>query len=361
MRFFFFLLLTISLLSSIAQPFLPYHFFSFEKTLILSKQLNNQRSAVIFSVPIETGEFDRRGEYEKMIHQAHEAFITMGIDAVVYLNNLNLVSGSRSLNSYLDILQKREIRNVIFLTKKETGYEILIAPFSDSNKFIKEGSDVFYLENQDLNALLLKLGKEVRRAELEKTNFLIPENPYLLEGISIVENRLLKNYPGILRRSKLAVERYTYLDSTNVEDVGVLERIRKRNEELKKQNQKLEAIMNALYPYEWEMINAMSDDDLKRNRYQFVLRCVSGSAKSVRQMLDYEVLPTETDFISVLPVMPDQKRVKILPKEAIVHKFFIRQNISKNVHAGEWDADVSWQEALHNMIGNLFQELNVGN
>ena len=64
---------------------------------------------------------------------------------------------------------------------------------------------------------------------------------------------------------------------------------------------------------------------------------------------------------TIIPIMPDQTRVKTIPRDAIVSKFYVRQNISKNVHVGEWDADVTWQEALTNMIGNLSQELNVKN
>ncbi len=360
MRSNIFLILVLCVFKLTAQSTI-YDFVSFEKTQKLPERLNSQRSAVIFSVPNKIEDINRVGDYESMVTQAHKAFRTMGIDAVLYLNNLNLVASSGSLDSYADILKKRDIQNVIFLTKKQSAYELLIAPFSNTVKFIEEGSNAFYLEDTDFYTLLLKLGKEVRRAELEQTNFLIPEKPNLLNGVSIVENTLLKNYPGILRRSKLAIERFTYVDSSNVEDPSIMQEISKQNEKLRRLNKELEVIVSSTYPYEWEMIDPMSDDDLKRNRYQFVLRSVSGPAKSVRQMLDYEVLPSETGFVSVIPVMPDQKRVKTLPKDAIVHKFYIRQNISKNVHVGEWDADLTWQEALNNMVGNLSQELNVEN
>ena len=360
MRAFFVSILILCLIKSNAQSTV-YDFASFKKTLNIPSELNSQRTAVVFSVPWFEEEFNRVGEYEVMINQAHKAFRTMGIDAVVYLNNLTLTASSSTQDSYVNIFQKRAIKNVIFLTKTPTSFQLMIAPFSGTNKFIAENADAFYIEDTDLYNILLRLGKEVRRAELENNNFLIPEKPNFLDGVSIVENTLLKNYPGILRRSKLAVERFAYLDSVNVRDPSVLKRVKAHNDEQKKRNAELERMISSSYPYEWEMIDPMSDDDLKRKRYQFVLRSISGPASSVRKMLDYDVLPTETGFVSVIPVMPDQKRVITLPKSAIVHKFYIRQNISKNVHVGEWDADVSWQDALNNMIGNLSQELNVKN
>ena len=235
-----------------------------------------------------------------------------------------------------------------------------MAPFSGDSRLIKDGNEAFFLTANDLYGLLLGVGKEVRRADQEKNNFLIPERPNVLSGLSIVENTLLKNYPGILRRSKLAVERFSLLDSTNISDVEALANVKKYNREVLAKNRELEEIIKS-YPYDYELIDHMSDDDLKRNRYQFLLRSVRASASIVKQMLDYEVLPSETGFVSIIPIMPDQTRVKTIPRDAIVSKFYVRQNISKNVHVGEWDADVTWQEALTNMIGNLSQELNVKN
>ena len=207
---------------------------------------------------------------------------------------------------------------------------------------------------------MVNVGKEIRRADQVKQNFLIPDKPNVLEGLSTVENTLLKNYPGILRRSKLAVERFSMLDTTNISDQQVLANIRSYNQAVKAKNIELDTIMKS-YPYEYELIDALSDDELKRRRYQFVLRSISASASTVKQMLDYDIPANVTDFVSVIPVMPDQTRVKTLPRDAFVYKFYIRQNISKNVHVGEWDADVTWQSALNNMIGNLTQELNIKN
>ena len=331
-----------------------YDFVSYNKTLKIPNDLNRERSAVIFSVPEKTG------DYEEMLSQVHMAFVTMGIDAIFYLNEITLTASNSAKLSYTELFNKRRIKNIIFLTQTEEGFEYLMAPFDGTNQFIKDGSDVFYLKSNELYTLLLNIGREVRRADQELYNFLIPEKPNYLEGVSIVENRLLKNYPGILRKSTLAVERFTRLDSTNISDDRVLENIINYNREVAGKNKELEQIMTS-YPYEYVLIDPMSDDDLKRNRYQFLLRSVKSSAGIVKQMLDYEVLPSETGFVSVIPLMPDQTRVKTIPRKALVHKFYIRQNISKNVHVGKWDSDVTWQQALKNMIGNLTQELNIKN
>lgn len=337
-----------------------YDFVSFNKTLTVPAGLNSERTAVIFSVPNQNGDFDRVGAYKKMLSRVHSAFVTMGIDAIFYLNELNLTASNSARLSYIELFNKRNIKNIIFITQSSDGFELLMCTFDGSVRLIKDGSEVFYMTSQDLYSLMLNVGKEVRRADQELYNFLIPEKPNYLGGLSIVEKTLLKNYPGILRRSKLAVERFTPLDTTNISNSDVLQNIRTYNLEVRKKNQELEKIMTT-YPYEYVLIDPMSDDELKRNRYQFLLRSARSSAGIVKQMLDYDVLPSETGFVSVIPVMPDQTRVKTIPIDAIVNKFYIRQNVSKNVHVGEWDADVTWQEALNNMIGNLTQELNIKN
>ena len=337
-----------------------YDYVSFNKTLKVPEKLGSERTAVIFSIPERNDEFVSVGDPQKFLAQVHQAFVTMGIDAIFYLSDINYTASHHARLAYVELFNQRRIENIILISQTNNGFEFLMAPFSGSSRLIKDGGDAFYQEAADLYTLLLNVGKEVRRADQELANFLIPEKPNVLKGLSIVENTLLKNYPGILRRSKLAVERFSPLDSTNISDAEVLENVKRFNQEVAEKNRQLEQLIQS-YPYEYEIVDPMSDDDLKRNRYQFLLRSVRSSAGIVKQILDYEVPPGETGFVSIIPIMPDQTRVKTIPRDAIVYKFYIRQNISKNVHVGEWDADVTWQEALSNMIGNLTQELNIKN
>ncbi|MEO9872387.1 hypothetical protein [Ekhidna sp.] len=337
-----------------------YEYVSFNKSLSVPESINSERSAVIFDIPDKNGEFKQLGDYKKMLSQVHKGFVTMGIDAVFYLNHQDLVASNSSFNSYVELFNRRKVKFLIFITKNNTGYALAMSAFNGNRKMIESNADVFYLEGTDLFSILLNMGKEIRRADYPLNNFLIPEKPNYLQGLSTVENTLLKNYPGQLRRSILAVERFALLDSTKTLDSKVLAKIKAYNKNIFKKNMELEKIMTA-YPYEYVLIDPMSDDELKRNRYQFLLRSVHSSARSVRQMLDYDVLPSETGFVSIIPIMPDQTKVKTIPSDALVYKFYVRQNISKNVHVGEWDADVTWQSALKNMIGNLTQKLNIKN
>lgn len=351
------LLITLLLLFSqagIAQE-LVYDFMNYQKTTKIPEGLNSERSVVLFSVPSERKQFTEVGAYEEMINQAHRAFVTMGIDAVLYLNQLDYLASKKSMDAYQVLFDQRRVEHVIFLTKHVDSYEILISPIAKNSFLIEHDAKVFYLKDTDLYSLLLRLGREVRRAGQEVSNFLIPEKPNYLEGISIVEKSLLKNYPSILRRSKLAVERFSPFEIPQGTDSLSAFKIRQHNMAISRKNRELEEIIKS-YPYAYEMVEPMSDEELIRKRFQYVLRSISGKAESVRRMLDYNVLPSETGFVSLLP-SEEKTKTKMIPKNALVHKFYIKQNVSKNVHAGEWDADISWQAALQNLIGNLSNDL----
>ena len=169
------------------------------------------------------------GDYNKMLSQSHKAFVSMGIDAIFYLNDINFTASHDARLAYVELFNRRRVKNIIFITQTTSGFEFVMAPVSGNNRLIKDGDDAFYLEAKDLYTLLLNVGKEVRRADQAQENFLIPEKPNVIRGLSIVENTLLKNYPGILRRSKLAVERFALLDSTNINDDEVLKNVKHYN------------------------------------------------------------------------------------------------------------------------------------
>ncbi|MEM0938352.1 MAG: hypothetical protein AAF600_15580 [Bacteroidota bacterium] len=335
-----------------------YEYMDIKKSLKLPEKINSDRSVVIVHVPDEIGEIRCVGDWQQLAHSAHSAFITMGIDVVMYLNHYDLVVNNNTREAYARLFTKRNIENILFLSEEESSFQLLIAPFNNNSSFIDNGAELFFVEHDQLDQILLKTGKEIKQVDHMVENFLIPDKPNFVSGISIVEKSLLKNYPGILRRSKLSVEQFTRLDIPASASEDTATKIAAYNKKIESKRLLLDSLIKA-YPYEYEIIEPTSDEDLLRQRRQFVLRSVSGQAKTLRKMLDYNVSPDETDFVSIIPIMPDQTRVKPIPKDALVHKFYIKQNISKNIHVGEWDADTSWEEALRNMIGNLIQEHNV--
>lgn len=324
-----------------------------EPSLAIPSTLNSERTAVIVHLPDKKGPFRQVGDWQALSSRVHPAFAKMGIDAVLYLNHYALASNEKLKPMYQTAFSDRKIKHLVFITQNEMGYELVIGEVARSPYFIAKEKPLFYAQSASLPALLLRLGKEIKRAELVKQNFLIPEQPAFFKGFTVVEKSVLQNYPTILRRNKLVVERFGKLSKKGSNEAEN-QYIDAYNDDIDQKNQTFETLMSS-YPYEYEFIDPTSDEDLLKKRYQFVLRAVSGEVASVRQMLGYADVSKE-EYASTLPVMPDQTKDKSIPKDALVYKFYIRQNVSKNIHVGVWDADVSWQQALQNMIGNLTQE-----
>jgi len=324
----------------------------------LPKSINSERSVVIVQVPDKIDRVRRVGDWEGLSTKVHKAFVTMGIDAVTYVNQYDLIASPNSKKAFSEVFVRRDIKNIIFLKEDNQGFHLIIAPFNGKPSLFDSGVDAYGYSHPQLYELLLETGRNIRRANHKNENFLIPTKPNFSSGISIVEKTVLKNYPGILRRSKLSVERFSTLELPKNASSETVQKIASYNQIVEEKNRELDTILT-FYPYEYEVIDPMTDQDLLRGRRQFVLRNISGQAVTLRKMLDYTVNPSETDFVSIIPIMPDQTKVKPISRDAIIHKFYIRQNISKNIHVGEWDADTSWRDALRNMIGNLIQEHNV--
>ena len=352
--------LLFSLLSFFAVGQAPlFEFLDLRYSSNLPKSLASERSIVIVQVPDQVDGVRRVGDWQALSEKAHKAFITMGIDVVTYLNRYDLVASPNSRKAFAAFFVDRNIQNVLFLrANSDRSCELIIAPFNGKESLINYGATVYRASANQLSSVLLETGKEIRRADFSNENFLIPSKPNFTSGLSIVERTLLQNYPGILRRSKLSVERFATIPVPKNASEETIREITNYNEIIGKKNVELDTLLKQ-HPYDFEVIDPTSDDDLLRSRRQFVLRSITGQAKTLRQMLDYNVTEGETDFVSIIPIMPDQTKAKPIPKDALVHKFYVRQNISKNIHVGEWDADVTWQQALQNMIGNLIQEHNV--
>lgn len=338
------------------ESFLSFADLKFSKDIPAS--VSSERSVAVVQVPDKIESVRTVGDWQGLAEQAHKAFVTMGIDVVTYVSRYDISASPNARQAFSELFVTRNIKNIIYLEKNSKGYELTILPFNEEASMVDSDAIAFKSEGSDLSQVLLSTGREIRRVNHENQNFLIPYQPNFTAGLSIVENRLLKNYPGILRRNKLSVERFAKQKIPPNASSQIKEKINRYNQTIDDKNAELEDIIKS-YPYEYELIDPMDDEVLFKTRRQFVLRSITGQAKTLRQMLSYKVREEETDFVSIVPIMPDQTKAMPLPKDAIVHKFFIRQNISKNIHVGEWDADTTWQSALKNMIGNLIQEHNV--
>ncbi|MDH5400189.1 MAG: hypothetical protein OEX02_18700, partial [Cyclobacteriaceae bacterium] len=114
------------------------------------------------------------------------------------------------------------------------------------------------------------------------------------------------------------------------------------------------------YPYEFGLVDALdSDVELTRMGYSYVFRYVEGPGELVKDLLKYSKEQGVTDYVTI-KWRNDASAVKTIPITDKVFKFYIKHLRSGTTFLGtEWDADISWQEALINHINSFKHEVGV--
>ena len=354
MKTYFFILLLFPL-RCISQDTINFSKLVFQN--VVPSDLTSTRTATLVHLKtINADGVDLQADWKMFSEEVHGYLYKMGIDAVVYINLTDYLSSPSGKISFNNLLEQRGIDYLIFLNEKSSGYQLICTDFDPKDTFAR-GQAAYEIEKATLKSTLLSFAREVKRSNPVSSNFLIPERPFFADEIPIVENLTLKNYPGQVRRILLAVERFPGMPVTKNPDGGSMEDVEDYNRAIELKNRELASILEGL-PYDVKFIDYMDDENLLRNKYQFVLRHVYASGRSLYSMLGYNGEGAGSGYISVIPVMPDNATIKNIPKDALVYKFFIRQNIIKNLYVGKWDADVTWQKALKNYINNMTQYFN---
>jgi hypothetical protein len=124
-------------------------------------------------------------------------------------------------------------------------------------------------------------------------------------------------------------------------------------------DKELEEIMKS-YPYKYTLTEpALSEADLRKAGYLWVLRFVHARNKLVRSVLGYETTRAQSAIVSMTFVDVDSQ-LKNIPANEEVFKFYFKHIESKNVFLGrKWDADPSWQQALWNQLRGYKAEFNL--
>jgi len=352
--------LTLFLLSfSIAYSQLAIHKYrQLNLSLKAPENLINKKCAVIITVPdVISGDKKIAGEWKSTANDAHQGFVKMGVDALFYLNQYDLFASNGSISGYVEKFNRRNVDYLIFLDKSADGYEMYILPYSKSINLIKNGSSGFYSSDTRLNKLLITLGKEIKRSEMEKGNFLIPESPFMLTAISVIDDKRIARYPSQIRRNTIAIERFEKIKIPEGLTGERLNKLQNLNKEIDEKNIMLDSIMKA-YPYKYEIIDRTTSQEMVRRRFQFVIRNIYGPIESVRTMLEFDLSENSEGYESTVPIMPDDVSYKKIQNGEIVYKFYIKQNISSAIYTGLWDADQNWEIALENYLNLAIQSIN---
>ena len=329
----------------------------------LPKYLLSRKTVVFVKVPRSASDPNVRIDWRKLSLKAHNAFIKMKIDPVAYYYLDDLFASPDATASFVEQMVVREIKYIIVLEQFPTNkngvesYRISLTAFNDQISFISENQKAWQMEGPDLSVLLGEMNKDVVRAEMERENYLIPDIPEFFTDATILKGKRIPTYATDLKVDKLVIpkfQKYVMEDSTAL-DAASLQKIAAYNLEIDRKNRRLAEIMLD-YPLEYVISDQFSDGEVYNQGYQFVLLKVHGSGKTIREMLNYEIDPYETDYVTIQA----GSTLNTLPVEAVVYKYYVKHVYTQDAYLGSrWDADLTWEQALQNFIFHMKDILKV--
>ncbi|MFY0688336.1 MAG: hypothetical protein JXQ90_14275 [Cyclobacteriaceae bacterium] len=298
-----------------------------------------------------------RVNHQDQVDASHRMLTQMGVDPVMYLKYEDLKANHSVLLKYLTIFNAREIEHVILIDENKGKITFVIAKPS-RDLLVDVTKPGWKAEGFSLQEALYLLALQIKRSQVERTNYLVSEIPEQGTNITLFKGRNYKTYPSQLKRFPLAIERFQriVIDDSSKVDERIWKKISAYNQQVDKQNERLVQIFSQ-YPYKYKFVDHGAEADLYRLGYQYVLRSMHASGRSIKDMLKYDDDQSETWFVTNIP-MPDGKRTfRSIHSDEMVYKFYLQQTVVFDANVGRyWDAERDWETALKNFIGHMIQQ-----
>ena len=311
--------------------------------------LLSSRTAII----LRSSDEYSRAQWRTVSQEFHEYFLQMGIDPTFYVHEQDMYANPVIRQSYMRLFDVRDLGNLVILERNAGRYVMSITSNFDQQGFFRN-TKAWRETDSTTDALLFKLGLIVKQSDMSTSNFLILTAPEFIEDINFFKGSRLPNYAGILRRQKLGVARF---DSLRIDPKLSDEKrrvLQDYNRQVATYNKQLEEIFSN-YPFEWEMFSFKDNDYALASGIQHVFQLVQTTGSGAKDFLNYPDHTKETHIISVTPSpLPGDVRLKRLPVETVVFKPYVYQVRADDVYVGrEWDADITWQDAVRNFFFTL--------
>lgn len=318
------LLLISIFFDSISQGGLPENFLNGKSVVLIS---NSPQARPVYS-------------WMELAEEIHPALVEAGGDPIAYFE-LEDVSLSEEIQAgYSNEFLKRQVGNVVILTRKNDGSVALnIGPFSQNKSLLTVGNvwGVSASSIDQVREQIVNLGRGIKTNNLLVLE--VPEFPPSA-GASSSSQRYLARNPLNLDVFKLGIPlsgsagESGYLSTFRYDLLGKSEEQILREQNAEKAG--LEVLFSALYPYQVEYLTSpKTDAELIQNRIQFQLMRVEAREGDLMQSMG---IPVNN---------PDSKN-------RIVVKYYIRFLVRNELYIGpEWDADPDWRVALENFLKNL--------
>ena len=291
----------------------------------LPEKILSTRSTVLYSPNFS----------EKELTEIHAGLVRTGLDATVYFETDRVFAGPDVELAFSNYFAKREISNLVVI-EKHGSFRIALLPFKPGQNTIDLSLPSWQMESSTLSELMQLVYSNVLNT-YKKQNMLINDVAETDLIVNVIEGRRTEAFASDLKIDRLAV--------------------RKFGDEAA--NARLEALMKN-YPFKYALVDPnLSETDLRKQGYFYILQFVHTRGYAAKQLLGYEVSPSESALASIT-FTDGIEKVKTIPSNTPVYKFYFRQIEFNNVFLGtKWDADTTWHQALENFISGFRKEMLV--
>lgn len=293
---------------------------------VIGEDVLSKRSVVLYSNSLT----------EKQLNNIHENLVRSGIDAVAYFKLDAVLAGPDVVQAYDDYFSKREIANLIIIQKKETDFVINITAFNGKVDFVNQDQPAFTVQSPSLNEALNSVYRNALSSN-KKKNLLMNEVAETDLPVKVVDGNRSEIFAVDLKVDMLAIPKF---------NDPVLDK-------------ELEEILKT-YPFKFQLVNPTdAEKDIRSKGILYKLCFIHTGSKVAKEILGYGVGKSESAFVSV-SYNDTQVQLKNIPAETPVFKFYVRHIDTGNIFLGpKWDADTTWQQALHNFIKGFKAELKI--
>lgn len=278
--------------------------------------------------------------WQQLADSVHIALVKAGADPVAYFELEQVTLSEEIQADYAKAFLQRQVKNIIFVTRKKSEVSIHVGPFSGDGKMINSTA-LFGISGNDLpeaagqfaglgkgrkskNLLVIDVAEfpSISTQEAVSTLRFLPRNPLNLEifklGIPIEGSSAQSGFLSYFKYDLYGKSQATILAEQEAQKSGI------------------QQILEQEYPYQTEWLTeAKPDQELISNKIQFVLVKVEGR---------------EADLMKSMGLDPSS----LADPSRIVVKYYIKFLVRDELYIGPvWDADPDWRKALRDFMQNL--------
>lgn len=273
---------------------------------------------------------------QKELEETQKAFQQTGIDAVAYVISDQVLAGPDPMKAFTNYLTNRAVDFLIFF-EKGNAYSLTFVRYNNTNDLVDISAPAWKQMNSSLTEVLMTVFR-LAISNQKKQNLLINDYPEIGITLKYFIGRRNETFTADAKSFKIAVPKWGD----------------------EKANAELEQILKEYFPVKYELVDPLLDErELGKRGFRTILRYVHTRGSVAKEILEYDLTQLARSLSTVYYVNGEEA-VKTIPANQTVYKFYVKHIEYGNIFMGKnWDADITWQDALKNHLQAMRETLKL--